>query len=586
MANYKDRLSQLQKQMRANGVAAYIAPSNDEFMNEYVPHHARRLQWLTGFSGSAGTAVILQKKAVFFTDGRYILQSKKELPKGEYEILNIADITLFKWLKNNLKNKNTLGLNPLLFSADNILKYEKEFPIWLGEDLIDKIWLEKPNFPLSKIKKHPVKYSGQNHIDKINNITLQIRDKKADMILITAPDSICWLLNLRASDVPNTPLLLSRLLLNKDGSGVLFANIPSSARNKFLEDIKIEPLDNISQYLQKISGKKIMLDKSTIPHLFFSNLKDKNKIINLPDPVILPKACKNNIEVKGAVNAHMADGAAICSFLYWLKKNYEKESVTELSIDKKLLEFRQKNKNFIEPSFSTIAGFAGNGAIIHYSASKETSKKIEGNGLLLIDSGGQYLDGTTDITRTIAIGKPTKEQKRNFTLVLKGHIALASAVFPQGTSGHQLDILARKYLWQNNLDYDHGTGHGVGSFLGVHEGPQRISKAPNNVALQKGMIISNEPGYYKQGQYGIRIESLVVVEEASIKNSGSKKFLKFNTLTCAPIDEKLIDFSLLDKNEKKWLTDYHRNINKKLSGLVDLPVAKWLDGLYQSIRQR
>lgn len=580
MNHKKTRLSALRAQMEVSKLNAYIVPSGDEFMNEYVPPYARRLEWLTGFTGSAGMAIVLENKAAFFTDGRYTLQAAGQLPEGEYEILNTADTKPTQWLKNNLPKSKVLGLNPLLHSKDNILRYESVTKINLCDDLIDLIWKNKPQKPVSQIKTHKLEYTGTTHKDKITNILKVVKIHDADMLFITAPDSICWLLNIRGSDVPNTPLVLARLLLEVNGKAVLFVDVNNSQEKEklaahFGNKIKIQPLNTLSTFLQKISSKKILLDKNSTPYLFYSELESKNTIIETNDPCILPKACKNKTEIAGSYDAHLRDGAAVSSFLYWLENNYSKQNVTELSATDELITFRRKDKNFIGPSFDTIAGFASNGAIVHYKASDASCKKISGNNLFLLDSGGQYLSGTTDVTRTIAIGKPSPEQKRNFTYVLKGHIAIATAIFPEGTSGHQLDILARQYLWQHGLDYDHGTGHGVGSFLGVHEGPHRISKAPNEVALMPGMIVSNEPGYYKNGKYGIRIENLVVVEDSGL-SAGNKKFFCFKTLTCIPIDPKLIDFTLLDKKEKNWLQDYHASIYKKLLPLVDKKVKAWI----------
>lgn len=561
---HKNRLTQLRKAIQDSGLDGFAIPSNDEFMNEYVPDYDRRLEWLTGFSGSAGMAFVLKNKAVFFTDGRYMLQAAEQLPKGEYEILNTSDVKPSLWLKENLGAGKTLGINPMLYSNSGVAKYQESCRVKPCADLIDIIWEDKPSKPASVIKVHPTKYTGKTHNAKIKEITQHIKNNNADMLLVTAPDSICWLLNIRGADVPNTPLVLARLVLEASGAGLLFVDCDEKKLLKHLgAKIKIRPLEELSKYLHKTAGKKILLDKNSAPYLFFDELSKNNTVIDMADPCTLPKACKNNVEVEGAIDAHVRDGVAVTSFLCWLKKNYKKKKVTEISLAEKLLEFRQKDSLFAEPSFDTIAGFASNGAIVHYRASDKSSKTISGNNILLLDSGGQYLSGTTDITRTIAIGKPTKEQKRNFTLVLKGHIAIATAVFPKGTSGHQIDVLARQYLWQNGLDYDHGTGHGVGSFLGVHEGPQRISKAPNEVALQPGMIISNEPGYYKNGEYGIRIESLVVVEEVPNKNN-TKHFFLFRTLTVVPIDPDLVEFALLDISEKKWLLEYHTYINKIL----------------------
>lgn len=566
--------------MQANKLSAYIVPSGDEFMNEYVPAYARRLEFLTCFTGSAGMAIILENKAAFFTDGRYILQAASQLPKGEYEIINTADVKPAEWLKNNLQEGGVIGLNPMLYSKDNILKYKAITEVSLCDDLIDLIWENKPQKPASQVKIHHFEHSGRSHQDKIFQILKVVKDQNADMLFITAPDSICWLLNIRGGDVPNTPLVLARLLLEVRGDGILFVDLDDAQVKENLtrhlgDRITIQPLNRVNNFVQETADKNILLDKTFAPYLFFSKLEKNNTLVEITDPCTLPKACKNSTEISGSYDAHLRDGVAVTSFLFWLENNFRKQNVTEISASDKLIEFRRKDKAFVEPSFDTIAGFASNAAIVHYKASVKTNKTISGNNLFLLDSGGQYFTGTTDITRTIAIGKASSEQKRNFTLVLKGHIAVATAVFPEGTTGHQIDILARQYLWKNGLDYDHGTGHGVGSFLGVHEGPQRISKAPSDVALTKGMIISNEPGYYENGKYGIRIENLVVVDDANLSKS-NRKFLCFKTLTCVPIDPNLVDFSMLDGQEKKWLQEYHTSICKKLSPLLSKEICEWL----------
>ena len=596
MAGAMNKIGQLRAKMLSVGLDAYILPSGDEFMNEYVPPYAKRLEWFSSFSGSAGTAVVLEKKAAFFTDGRYILQATRQLPQGQYEVINIADIKPEVWLRANLPEGAALGINPMLYSREQIAKYQSFATVVLCDDLIDAIWYDKPQKPASIVHIHPVKYAGRDCADKVQDIITEIKEHEANSLLITSPDSICWLLNIRGRDVPNTPLVLARLFLEFDGSGVLFVDMPIFPLEKdgiddmgecsnallgaYLGDkIKIQPLKTLPEFLQTISGKKILLDKNSTPCKIFNLLEKKNTIIATLDPCTLPKARKNAIEAAGAKIAHVKDGVAVASFLIWLEKNYTNQDVTEISAAEKLLEFRQKDNDFVEQSFDTIAGFAENGAIVHYKASPETNKKIVDNGIFLLDSGGQYFSGTTDITRTIAIGKPTLEQKRNFTLVLKGHIAIATAVFPSGTTGHQLDILARQFLWKSGLDYDHGTGHGVGSFLGVHEGPQRISKAYSDVVLVPGMIISNEPGYYKNGEYGIRIENLVIVEEAGV--FGNKTFLQFKTLTCVPIDLKLVDFKMLDEQEESWLKMYHMNVYSKLSGVVTKEVYDWLGSFIQ-----
>lgn len=556
----QNKLAVFRKLLKKENISGFIIPSNDEFQSEYPPESAKRLKFISGFSGSAGTAVIMEKKAAFFTDGRYTLQAKVEVSK-DFSIFNIADKTPEKWLE---EQGGTLGFDPWLHTENYLKKFNiKTIPC---PNLIDAIWSDKPSAPASEIFDYPVKYAGLSREEKIKSLQTELNKKNADAIIITAPDSLCWLLNIRASDTPCTPLLLAYGVVYQSGHVQVFADKKRLTKNFNPKNIEFINPKELSKIIKGLKGKVIVSPESA-PIWFMDNLKCE--IIREKDFCQLPKACKNKVEVKSIKEAHIHDGAAVVRFLKWLDESKEKK--TELKIADKFLEIRKENKNFIYPSFDTIAGFKDNGAIVHYHADKNSSKDISGNGLLLVDSGGQYMQGTTDITRTIAIGKPTAEQKRSFTLVLKGHIALANAVFPIGTSGSALDILARQYLWAENLDFDHGTGHGVGCFLGVHEGPQRISKAPNNVALQEGMIISNEPGFYKEGEYGIRIENLVLVVKKSAK------FLGFETITKAPIDKKLIDFKMLTHTEKKWLDDYHKDVVNSLKSKLNTDEIKWLN---------
>lgn len=565
-------LKKLQQQLKKLKIAAFIVPSNDEFQSEFTPAYAQRLTWLTGFTGSAGTAVVLCNKAAFFTDGRYTLQAKTQV-SDDFEKYNIADKKPWQWLKENIKKENVIGVDPWLHTKSNIKHYleitDKILPVL---NPIDLIWEDRPLQKPSVAKIHMLKYAGEKPDSKIKKITAILKEKEADACILTSPDSICWLLNIRGNDIPNSPILLCYAIIYAKGNIELIIDkdcIDKKVKAHLGSKVKITLPENLKQSIKYLDNKPILLDPATSPVWFFNNLK-KSVIIEGDDPCLLLKACKNNVEIAGTIEAHIIDGAAVTKFLCWINENHAKEKITETSIDKKLIEFRSQSELFQQTSFDTIAGFKENGAIVHYRASEKTSKTVSGNGVMLVDSGGQYLNGTTDITRTFAIGEPTKEQMRNFTLVLKGHIALATAIFPEGTTGSQLDILARKHLWDNGLDYDHGTGHGVGSYLNVHEGPHRISKMPNTIALKVGMIVSNEPGYYKSGEYGIRIENLVLVRQYS------KGFLCFETITKAPIDKKLIDESIMTDSEKKWLDAYHKQVKKELSPLLDGKTKKWL----------
>ena len=533
-------LKLLQKKLKEQSLDGFIIPSNDEFMGEYVPDSAKRLEFVTGFTGSAGTALIMQNQQIFFTDGRYTLQAKSELQ--DFEIHNSSEFCLGQWLYENAKGKK-IGYDPKLHSLQSIRMYKSINIQPVSHNPIDEIWQDRPLPPHSNVRPHPIKYAGVSSEKKRTQIAKQITAKGADLAILTAPDSICWLLNIRGNDVPYTPFILAYAVIHKSGEVDYYIE-KSRVKNKI--DANIKPPEKLLADLTKLKGKKVLLDPAS--PVWFANQLKASTIIEAGDLCTLPKSRKNQVEIEGIRQAHIRDGKAVSEFLKWLEKN---QDITEIEVAEKLEKFRKKSPLYLSPSFATIAGSGANGAIVHYHATPKTNKKLERNSLLLIDSGGQYLDGTTDITRTVAIGKPTEEMKRNFTLVLKGHIALARAVFPKGTRGSQLDPLARQYLWQNELDYDHGTGHGVGSYLSVHEGPQRISKRGGDAVLEVGMILSNEPGYYKTGEYGIRIESLLVVKEVS------RGFLGFETLTKAPIDIKLVDKKLFNKEEIEWVSTYN-----------------------------
>ncbi|MCE3255555.1 MAG: putative peptidase [Rickettsiaceae bacterium] len=555
----------LKSQMKKLGLDFFLIPNSDEFASEYLPEYAKRLQFVTGFTGSNAFAIIGQKKSAFWTDGRYTLQAAAEVDADVFEIYNLADKSPLAWLRSlSPSPSHKIGFDPKLHSINSIKNYQKYFGenlISLEQNPIDSIWQSQPQKLQSKIFEHQIKYCGESSADKIKKI-IAVMDQKTDAIILTNPTSVCWLFNIRASDIEYSPLLLSYAIIHSSGKAKLFdeASLKSEIKN----------------------SKNIQLDFNQANYWLCDVLqKQKINIIDKTDPCLIHKAIKNKTEIKNAIKAHQLDGLAVTRFLFWLENSLsKKQKLDEISVAEKLLEFRKAGKEFFYPSFATIAGFGSNGAIVHYHASKKTNKIIKGNSLFLIDSGGQYLEGTTDVTRTIAVGKPSKEMIRNFTLVLKGHIAIALAKFPAGTTGNNLDILARYNLWQNGLDYEHGTGHGVGSFSSVHESPPSISKRSDGVALQEGMILSNEPGYYKTGEYGIRIENLILVEKCEEKTA---KFLQFKTLTLVPIDPKLVDFEMLSKQEKSWLSDYHSTIYKELKSDLKSEEKKWLEkivGIY------
>lgn len=577
-----DSLKDLRVELGKQGADGFIIPSQDAYMNEYVPPTYRRLEWLTGFTGSAGIAVVLHKKAVFFTDGRYTLQARKQL-NGKFKIINNSEKPTVEWLKKNCSAGQVICYDPKLHSEAGFRKYKEAaaqagFSLSPTRNLIDKIWVGRPQLKPQKILMHSIKYTGQSFDNKKKNIIKEMANKNIDAVIVTAPDSICWLLNIRGSDVVHTPLVLGYAVLFRTGQLVFY-----SERKRYDDDFKkylgsngqAKPMDSLEGDLVKLKGLRIQLDPNNASTWFFDCLRYAGAdIVEAEDPCLLPKARKNNKEINGMRKAHLRDGVALVKFLYWLEREAPSGNISEFSAAKKLEEIRREGELFKDVSFDTISAFGANGAIVHYHVTSKSNARLKPNGLYLLDSGAQYMDGTTDVTRTIAIGNSAKEQRENFTRVLKGHIAIASAAFPKGTRGCDLDILARHALWQVGADYDHGTGHGVGSYLSVHEGPQGISRR-NSVELVPGMVLSNEPGYYEEKKYGIRIESLVLVNEDK-KLSKDKPFLSFETLTLAPIDTNLIEVSMLSKGEIDWLNDYHAEVCSKLSPLLDAETKKWL----------
>ena len=586
--NNKGRLKRLRQEMKRQKIDGLIIPKVDEHQGEYIAKHSERLFWLSGFSGSAGQAIVLAKKAALFVDGRYVLQVKKEVCSNEYECINGNIESLSSWLSKNLKPNSKLSFDPWLHSENqihllqNICKIFKIKLIASRKNLIDKIWLDQPPPPISPIMTHSLAFAGETSKSKRQKVAKHLINHACTAQILTSPDSIAWLLNIRGNDIPFTPFVLSFAIVHKNGSVDWFVDekkFPLRTKKSLSKDIKVHDPNEFLPVLKNLAKKKstLLCDSNSTPQLIFEKLKGFGiQIIRGADPCQSLKSKKNKTELLGAQNAHLRDGVAVCNFLSWFSQSALKENETEISAANFLEAERSKNDLFRGLSFSTIAGYGSNGAIVHYRANQQSNKTIKAGSLILIDSGAQYLDGTTDITRTIAIGKPTQVMKSQFTRVLKGHIALASAKFPIGTTGSQLDTLARQFLWEVGLDYNHGTGHGVGSFLSVHEGPQRISKSPSPAVLRPGMIISNEPGYYKAGAYGIRIENLVMVKPAENLKVKKNKFLEFETLTLAPIDITLIDARLLTENEIFWINSYHERVIKNLLPLVNNSTKTWL----------
>jgi Xaa-Pro aminopeptidase len=579
----RQRLAALRALLTEWGGHGFLVPRSDAYQGEYVAPCDERLAWLTGFTGSAGMAVILKDKAAIFVDGRYTLQARNQVDPDLYEICPMNTLPPCTWGKKNLGKGEKLFYDPWLHTLDDKKWGEKaceaagaEF-VPLPQNPIDQLWVDRPARAMNPIYPHGIQYAGLSSAEKCQSLLKLLHEKKADAVIISAPASLSWLLNIRGNDIPCTPVVQGFGILWAAGAVDLFIpleKITSDVKAYLGASVRCHDLGTLESTLKAIKNKVILIDPTLIPVALVQNLEDC-QLIHANDPCALPKALKNKVEREGMRQAHIADGVAVTRFFAWLSK-VPVGTVTEMDVAGKLLTFRQKNPLFVGPSFETISGAGANGAIIHYRATPETNRLLAKDSLFLLDSGGQYPNGTTDITRTIAIGVPTLEQKDRFTRVLKGHIALATALFPAGTTGSQLDSFARQFLWQAGLDYDHGTGHGVGSFLNVHEGPQRISKSPSTVALQPGMIVSNEPGYYKTGAYGIRIESLILVVEKGIPEGGERPLLGFETLTLVPIDTRLIQLGMLTPEERSWLNGYHAQVRKALQPHLDEEEAQWV----------
>lgn len=555
------KLDALRLVLKEENVFGFVLPVNDEYMGEYIPEHAKRLTWLTGFTGSNGFVAVTQEDAAFFTDGRYILQAKEQVPIAHQ--YNTADESPSHWLSKRAKCQS-IGFDPWLHTKEQVERYEAYglHMVPLHSNPIDQLWKDRPLPPKSKAVLHPLEFAGESASSKLDRLNTWLKEEELDAIVITAPDSICWLLNIRGHDVPCTPFCLCFAIASANGKIDVFIDIDKVTeplRTTLSPAVSFHGLENLDEHLATLKKQHIGLDTSLAPIWFYFTMqKHEITIQDQKDPCQAWKAVKNHVEIEGARHAHLRDAHAVIRALAWIETQLDHEEITELTIADRLKQYRSEEEHFQEESFATIAGVGEHGAIIHYHATPSSNSRLSKDQICLIDSGGQYLDGTTDITRTICVGMPTSEQKDKYTRVLKGHIALATQRFPKGTTGSQLDVLARQYLWNVGCDYDHGTGHGVGSYLSVHEGPQRISKLPSRVALDLGMIISNEPGYYVDHGYGIRIESLVLVVEGGF--IGNRPAYQFETLTLVPMDPKLVSWDLLDSYEKLWLASYHQRI--------------------------
>ncbi len=579
-----EKLAHLRARMAEIGIDAFFVPREDAFLGEYVPACGERLKWLTGFGGSAGLAMILQDKAAILVDGRYVLQAPQQVDTDFYEILPSMHIKAQDWLKNNLKAGQIIGFDPMLHHLNQIETLKKSLaPCEINfkpvvENPIDGIWHDRPAMPSGAVSAYPDKLAGATSTEKRAQIADKIKQQEADCFIVTQPESIAWLLNIRGQDVPHTPFALSYGVLHQNGSFDWFidpSRIDKTLSKHIGEGLTLIHPDHMTAHLSQLGDKKVLLDPSTANYGFAELVPHYQKTTDL---CALPKACKTKAELAATTAAHLRDGAALCEFLSWFDVQAPQGHLTEISAAKQLEQFRTHTDALLDLSFDTISGAGPNGAIVHYRVTEKTNREIKAGDLYLVDSGGQYIDGTTDVTRTIYVeGKPPPADAiMAFTRVLKGHIALAMARFPAGTDGVMLDALARAPLWAAGLDFDHGTGHGVGVYLSVHEGPQRISKG-GTVALQEGMIISNEPGYYRTDAFGIRIENLQYVTVAEKRAGEDRPMHGFHVLTQAPIDKRLIDKNLLTPAEISWLNAYHQEVRRLIMPLLSITAAQWLE---------
>jgi Xaa-Pro aminopeptidase len=597
MSTYEARLTALRVQLKKDQLDGFVVPICDEHMSEYVGEYAQRLGWLTGFGGSAGNAVVLSEEAAIFTDGRYTLQVREQVDGNHWQYVGVPETSIAAWLKEHAPQGARIGYDPWVHtkgwveSATKALQAKGAELVPVTHNPIDAVWADQPGKSNAKLIVHADQYAGQNSAEKRAQIAEWLTAKGLDSTVISALDSVAWLLNVRGADVSRTPVALSFVLAHADGTADMFVapeKISDEVRTHLGNAVRLRAPEEFSPALRAMAGKKIAVDPDRAVAAIFNALRDGGAtIVETRDPTILPKAKKNPVEQAGHRAAQARDGAALSRFLHWMSETAHQGGLTELSAAAKLQDFRAATGMLKDLSFDTISATGPNGAHCHYKVDEASNRAIEPNSIYLVDSGGQYLDGTTDVTRTIwigtpdGLGSPTAEMKDRYTRVLKGHIALALATFPEGTRGAQLDSLARAPLWSAGLDYAHGTGHGVGSFLAVHEGPQRIAKFTGSQAgtdepLLPGMILSNEPGYYKAGEYGIRIENLVLVEERKIAGAEGRYF-GFENLTWAPIDATLVDMSLLNRDELRWWDEYHAQVMEIVGPQLDGSAKSWLE---------
>jgi Xaa-Pro aminopeptidase len=597
MSSYADRLAALREQLKANQLDGFVVPLTDEHMSEYVGSYAQRLAWLTGFQGSAGSAVVLPQEAAIFVDGRYTLQVRSQVSATEWSYQSVPETSTTQWLEEHAPEGARIGYDPWLHTRDWVTKAKVALAsrgaqlVAVARNPIDEVWTDRPEASKAHLVVQPDQYAGKSAPEKRTEIADWLTQHHADAAVLSALDSIAWAFNIRGADVTHTPVALAYALVNSDGTADLFVageKIGPDVRQHLGNGVRLHERAAFESALGELKGKTVVVDPERAVAAIFDALERAGaRIVPMRDPTILPKALKNPVEVAGQKAAQERDGAVISRFLRWIDEEAPSGEVDELKASDHLEALRRENPELRDLSFDSISGAGPNGAIVHYKSSEKTNRKLETGTLYLIDSGGQYVDGTTDITRTVPIGEPTEEMRDRFTRVLKGHIAIATAVFPKGTRGSQLDSFARRPLWEAGLDYAHGTGHGVGSFLAVHEGPQRISPVGSSQSggdepLAAGMIISNEPGYYKTGEYGIRIENLVLVVEREIAGA-EKEMLGFETLTFAPIDRRLIIADMLEPEELVWLNCYHAHVLAKIGPNLSGADFAWLQAACAAI---
>ncbi len=580
------RVAALRAEFKRRGLDGFVVPRADRQQNEYLPASEERLAWLTGFTGSAGAAIVLAERAALFVDGRYTVQAAAQIDAKLFSIEHLVDSPPEQWLERNLKSGARLGYDPWLHTSESAEKLRKACAT-AGAELaavagnpIDALWSDRPAPPAGPVTLRDIKLAGESAADKLKRIQSELKTLRADALVVSDPQNVAWAFNIRGSDIAHTPLALAFAAIPQEGKPALYldaAKLDGKTRPALEEIAAVRAPDELARDLAQYKGKTVRLDQASAPDALTRQVAASgSKPVRGPDPIALMKAVKNHAEIVGSRAAHQREGVAVGRFLAWLAREAPSGSVTEIDAVEALESFRRDTGLLKDISFPTIAGSGPNGAIVHYRVNRASNRTIGKSELFLIDSGAQYEDGTTDITRTVIIGAPTDEMRDRFTRVLKGHIAIATAVFPENTSGAQLDPLARTALWQAGLDFDHGTGHGVGSYLSVHEGPARISKL-GTVALRRGMILSNEPGYYKTAAYGIRIENLLLVIAAPEPVGAEKPLNAFETLTLAPIERRLIDTRLLTAKERNWVDSYHGRVQEVLGPLLDPTTRAWLD---------